>query len=323
MQNPQGRRQEPNWDSEPARSMKRARRWPMLREEDALTRRARRVGGKRAGYVVITYGAAPGSLNLHAQVRRHASTRYFPRMDALTDTCVAIVGAGRMGKALAAAMIGAELRLIGPLTRGRTTKINGADIVLICVPDAAIAEVARAIDLGPLIGHCSGASTLAPLAPHEAFSMHPLMTVTGDAMVSFAGAGCAVAGSTERARNVANALARRLRMRPFAVAEADRDIYHAAASMASNYLVTIEGAAERLGALAEVDRELLVPLVRAAVENWARLGARKALTGPIARGDHETASRQRAAVESRAPELVDLWDALSRATRALARDMGT
>ena len=151
--------------------------------------------------------------------------------------------------------------------------------------------------------------------------MHPLMTVTDGAAVSFAGAGCAVAGSTPRAREVATALARRLRMRPFTVADGDRDVYHAAASMASNYLVTIEGAAERLGAFAGVDREMLLPLVRAAVENWGRVGARKALTGPIVRGDRETASRQRAAVESRAPELLELWDALAAGTRELARDL--
>lgn len=231
-----------------------------------------------------------------------------------------------MGKALAAAMIGAELRVIGPISRGSASRLvtsadtDSAEVVLLCVPDGAIAAAARAIDPGPLVGHCSGSTSLAPLAPHEAFSMHPLMTVAGDVAVSFAGAGCAVAGSTERARAVATALARRLRMRPFAVAEADRDVYHAAASMASNYLVTIEGAAERLGALAGVDRDLLVPLVRAAVENWARLGARKAITGPIARGDVETAERQRAALAARAPELVDLWDSLARATRALAED---
>jgi len=169
-----------------------------------------------------------------------------------------------------------------------------------------------------MVGHCSGLSTLAPLAPHEAFSMHPLMTVAADAPVSFAGAGCAVAASTERAHDVAIALARRLRMIPFAVADADRDVYHAAASIASNYLVTIEGVAERLGALAGVERELLVPLVRTAVENWARLGARRALTGPIARGDTTTAARQRAAVAARAPELLGLWDALAGATATLA-----
>src|SRR5205085_3238920 len=101
--------------------------------------------------------------------------------------------------------------------------------------------------------------------------------------------------------------------------DADRDLYHAAASMASNYLVTIEGAAERLGRLSGVERELFVPLVRAAVENWARLGAQEALTGPIARGDARTASRQRVAVAARAPELLDLWDALAGATGALAK----
>ena len=150
--------------------------------------------------------------------------------------------------------------------------------------------------------------------------MHPLMTVAGDTFVSFAGAGCAVAGSTQPARDVAIALSRRLRMLPFEIADADRDVYHAAASMASNYLVTIEGAAERLGALAGVDRELFVPLVRAAVENWARVGARDALTGPIVRGDQATATRQRAAVAARAPELLGLWDALAEATVALAKD---
>lgn len=148
--------------------------------------------------------------------------------------------------------------------------------------------------------------------------MHPLMTVADGAPVSFAGAGCAVAGSTPRAREMAGWLASRLRMRPFTIADTDREIYHAAASMASNYLVTLESAAERLGAIAGVERDQLVPLVRAAVENWARLGARGALTGPIARGDAATATRQRAAVETRAPRLLPLWDALATATRALA-----
>ena len=150
--------------------------------------------------------------------------------------------------------------------------------------------------------------------------MHPLMTVAGGASVSFAGAGCAVAGSTERALSVSIALAEQLRMTPFSVTDADRPAYHAAASMASNYLVTLEGAAERLGKLAGVDRALFVPLVRTAVENWARLGAAKALTGPIARGDTATAERQRGAVAARAPELLPLWDALATATHALTRD---
>jgi len=135
---------------------------------------------------------------------------------------------------------------------------------------------------------------------------------------AFAGAGAAVAGSTPRALAIARALAARLGMRATTVADADRAAYHAAASIASNFLVTLEGAAERLAATAGVDRELLAPLVRAAVENWVRLGAEQALTGPIARGDEVTVARQRAAVAERAPDLVALFDALVDATRALA-----
>lgn len=239
-------------------------------------------------------------------------------MQSVPDPCVTIIGKGRLGRALALAFRGAELRVVGPLGRGADGA--GADAVLLCVPDSAIAAAAQAVRPGPLVGHCSGISTLEPLAPHEAFSFHPLMTVAegSRATFSFAGAGCAVAGSTPRARETATWLATRLRMRPFTVDEGARELYHAAASMASNYLVTLEGAAERLGAAAGVERELFVPLVRAAVENWARLGARAALTGPIARGDVATARRQRAAIEARAPTLLPLWDALATATRALA-----
>jgi predicted short-subunit dehydrogenase-like oxidoreductase (DUF2520 family) len=131
------------------------------------------------------------------------------------------------------------------------------------------------------------------------------------------GAGCAVDGSTPRALAAAEALAAALGMRATRVADEDRAAYHAAASIASNFLVTLEGAAERLAATAGVDRALLAPLVRAAVENWAARGAEDALTGPIARGDEQTVARQRAAVEERAPDLLPLFDALTDATRAL------
>ena len=100
--------------------------------------------------------------------------------------------------------------------------------------------------------------------------------------------------------------------------DADRAAYHAAASIASNFLVTVEAAAERLLATTGADRDLLVPLVRATVENWAALGPERALTGPIARGDAATVERQRAAVADRAPELLGLFDALADATRDLA-----
>jgi predicted short-subunit dehydrogenase-like oxidoreductase (DUF2520 family) len=106
------------------------------------------------------------------------------------------------------------------------------------------------------------------------------------------------------------------------VAAEDRAAYHAAASIASNFLLTLEAAAERLAATAGLDRALLVPLVRATVENWSAQGAQDALTGPIARGDELTLARQRAAVAARAPDLLALFDALADATRDLASATG-
>ncbi|MGZ8649943.1 MAG: DUF2520 domain-containing protein [Solirubrobacteraceae bacterium] len=191
--------------------------------------------------------------------------------------------------------------------------------MLLCVPDREIAAAAAAVAPGPLVGHCSGATGLAPLSPHEAFSLHPLMTVPANASAGvLSGAGCAVDGTTQRALEVAERLAAVLGMHATRIAEEDRVAYHAAASIASNFLVTLEAAAERLAATAGVDRALLAPLVRAAVEDWAERGAADALTGPIARGDEETVARQRAAVADRTPELLDLFDVLADATRAVA-----
>jgi len=149
-----------------------------------------------------------------------------------------------------------------------------------------------------LVGHASAATTLAALGTHEAFSLHPLMTVT-DAKTSFAGATAAIAGATPPALELAAALALALGMRPVQITDADRAAYHAAASIASNFLVTLEGVAERLARTAGLEREPLVALVQASVDNWARLGAERALTGPIARGDEATIARQRAAIALR------------------------
>lgn len=228
---------------------------------------------------------------------------------------LAIVGRGRVGIALAAALESAGYEIFGPLARGADGV--GADAVLLCVPDGEIARAAATVAPGPLVGHCSGATGLGELTPHEAFSLHPLMTVTADG-ADFAGAGAAIAGSTPRALALAAALAGALGMRAVEIADEHRAAYHAAASMASNFLVTLEAAAERIAAVAGVEREQLAPLVRATVENWARLGPEVALTGPVARGDEATVARQRAAVDEVAPDLVPLFDELVTTTRALA-----
>jgi predicted short-subunit dehydrogenase-like oxidoreductase (DUF2520 family) len=225
------------------------------------------------------------------------------------------VGQGRVGHALATALEGAGYDIVGPLGRGADGA--GADAVLLCVPDAEIEPAAAHIAPGLIVGHCSGATGLDPLTPHEAFSLHPLMTVTAEG-ADFNGAGAAIAGTTPQALALAEELAQALHMRPVEIAEGDRAAYHAAASIASNFLITLEAAAERLGAAVGLERDQLVPLVRATVENWARLGPERALTGPVARGDEATIARQRDAIAGAAPDLLALFDALVSATRELA-----
>ena len=220
-----------------------------------------------------------------------------------------------MGTAIVRSLRARGLTVSGPAARG--DRGADADIVLLAVPDAAIRDAARLITPGALVGHFSGATELSPLAPHEAFSLHPLTSVANEEH-DFHGGFAAIDGSTPRAEQTARDLAEMLGMRCFRVRDADRAAYHAAASMASNFLVTIEGAAEQLAKTAGVGREALVPLVRGAVENWAERGAYAALTGPIARGDEETVARQRHAVAERTPEHLSLFDALALATRNLA-----
>lgn len=237
------------------------------------------------------------------------------RAEARIPDRIAIVGAGRLGGALAAALAASGFDVEDPLRRGEPVRTD-ADAVLLCVGDAQIAAAAAAIAPGPLVGHCSASTTLAALAPHEAFSLHPLMTVP-DSGATFAGATAAIAGTTDRALRTAGALARRLGMQPVQIDDADRAAYHAAASIASNFLVVVEDLAERLARTAGLDREPLVALVQAAVANWATLGP-GALTGPVVRGDDATVVRQRAAVGERAPQDLALFDALVDGARRLA-----
>ncbi|NLP84519.1 DUF2520 domain-containing protein [Microbacterium sp. CFH 90308] len=235
------------------------------------------------------------------------------------DGPIAVIGAGRVGGAVAAALRAAGAEVNGPLGRGATAP--DAAVVLLAVPDAEIRAAAAALAPGSLVGHFSGATSLEPLAPHEAFSIHPLLAITGPE-ASFLGVPAAIAGSTPHAATAAEALATTLGMHPFRVEEADRAAYHAAASIASNFLVTLEAFAEDLAATAGVDRDALVPLVRATVQNWSDHGPARALTGPITRGDDGTVARQRTAVAERLPERLALFDALTDATRALAGRRG-
>lgn len=233
----------------------------------------------------------------------------------------AIVGAGRLGSAIAGALHAAGIAITGPHGRGYPGRAEDGTpdaVVLLCVPDDAITEAASWVVPGPLLGHCSGVSTLDVLGDREGFSVHPLLTVTGPG-TSFRDAWAAVAGTTARAIDVAEQLARALGLQSVRVADADRAAYHAAASIAANFLVTLESAAAQLLATAGLDRAVLLPLARAALENWGSLGP-AALTGPVARGDVGTVDRHRAVVRARTPQHAELFEVLVAATERLVVD---
>jgi predicted short-subunit dehydrogenase-like oxidoreductase (DUF2520 family) len=237
---------------------------------------------------------------------------------------VGVVGSGRLGTALAAALREAGVEVDGPAGRGEVPR--GCEAIVLCVPDGEIPGAAATVaGAAPLVGHTSGATRLAALegAGGAAFGLHPLQTFpSGSTPEVFRGAGCAVAGTTPEALGFAVRLAELLGMTPFEIDDEGRAAYHAAASVASNFTVTLLAAAERIAAGAGLApheaRALLAPLVRRTVESVAELDPERALTGPIARGDHGTVEAQRRALEEAAPELLDLFDELVRHTRALA-----
>lgn len=241
---------------------------------------------------------------------------------------VAIVGPGRLGSALARGLRTAGAIVEGPLGRGE--RIRRSDLTVLCVPDSEIGSAAAAVaGSAPFVGHTSGATTLAALEPvaargGETFGLHPLATFPGGAgdAERFAGSACAITGSSVSALAAAGSLARVVGMEPFEIRDEDRAAYHAAASIASNLLVTVEAAAEAVAAGAGLTpsaiRSALGPLVRTTVENWLELGPAAALTGPVARGDEATVAAQREAVGQVAPSLLALFDALVERTRALA-----
>ena len=228
---------------------------------------------------------------------------------------IAIIGPGKLGTALAGALAEAGIAVTGP--HGRGFSGDGSPVAILCVPDSAIPEAGGLVGEGVLLGHCSGASPLATLGDRPAFGLHPLMTFPGG-KVELEGAWCAVSGTGPEELETAGRLARAVGMRPFELEEENRAAYHAAASIASNFFVTLGAQAERLAATAGVPPQALAPLVGASVANWMEVGAERALTGPIARGDEETVSRQRAAIEAGAPELLALFDAMAERTRDLA-----
>lgn len=219
---------------------------------------------------------------------------------------VRVVGTGRAGGAITARLMERGLRV----QTGREA-LADAELVLLAVPDAAIAEVAQRVPMGPWVAHVSGATPLAALEPHtRRFSVHPLQTLSRErGAEQLDGAWAAVTAETDEAAAAGRWLAETLGLRHFPLADADKPLYHAGAAMASNFLVTLYRAAARLLEETDAPPEALVPLMTRTIENGF------ALTGPIARGDWSTVDAHLRALEERAPDLVPLYRELAEATR--------
>jgi predicted short-subunit dehydrogenase-like oxidoreductase (DUF2520 family) len=196
---------------------------------------------------------------------------------------------------------------------GRELDCADAELVLLCVPDRVIAEVAAAIPTGPWVAHTSGACRLDALAPHtRRFSLHPLQTFTLDrGPEQLDGAWAAVSGESEEALGAARELAEFLGLKNFELDDEARPLYHAAAHFASAFLVTLHDVAAELMEAAGAPAEALEPLMLRTVENGFDH------TGPLVRGDWETIDRHAEAIGARRPQLLALYRALAETEAAL------
>jgi predicted short-subunit dehydrogenase-like oxidoreductase (DUF2520 family) len=264
---------------------------------------------------------------------------------------VGVVGTGRVGAVLGAALARAGHRVVAAYavsvaSRQRAHALlpdvplvtphevfDASDLVVLAVPDDALPALVNglvatgSVRTGQIIVHTSGrfgtdvleSATRAGALP---LALHPAMTFTGTAVDLERLAG-AVFGVTapEPLWPVAEALVVEMGSEPVRIAEADRTLYHAALAHGSNHLVTLVNDTMDLlreAGVTEPDRTL-APLLSAALDNVLRQGD-AALTGPVARGDAGTVERHVAAIETVAPEAVAAYVALARrtATRALA-----
>jgi predicted short-subunit dehydrogenase-like oxidoreductase (DUF2520 family) len=252
---------------------------------------------------------------------------------------VAVVGAGRVGCAVGRALAHHSHRLVAasvarqdsakrvldalgpvPLMEPQDAAL-AASVVLIAVPDDVLAETARRVATGLCEGavviHTSGIAGTDVLAPcgRNVAAIHPAQTIP-EPTTDLAGVFFGVT-SPDHMAGWAAWFVGELAGVPIAIPEADRALYHAALSMASNFTVALAGdAADLLG-----NREALGPLLRQTVDNVMRLGGDEALTGPIVRGDAGTVRKHLAALDDKAPHLVEAYvanarRALDRATRS-------
>ena len=264
---------------------------------------------------------------------------------------IAIVGRGRVGGGLGLAWSAAGIpvsllaRAPGDSSLPLTTiagesawapAVRAAAVVVVAVPDDAITDAARvlaglgAVSARHTVLHTAGLPDREALNPLQASgaalgSLHPLMAVPRpeSAPALLRGAVAGIEGDP-RAVDAARRLAEVIGMEPVEIPSSAKAAYHAAAAMVSNFTVAVYGAAVRLaeqgGVESAVAERIYLPLLRGTVENVAAMGATRALTGAIRRGDERTVARHLAAVGT--GDLRRLYLELGWATLALAREAG-
>jgi predicted short-subunit dehydrogenase-like oxidoreductase (DUF2520 family) len=264
---------------------------------------------------------------------------------------IGILGLGRLGSLLARALsqAGQEVVMVWsrdadraramarslPRCRSRAiaqSAVDGADLIFIATPDDVIEPFASSLEWwrGQSVVHCSGAlgrEVLAPAAEIGASTgaFHPLQSITrASTPASLRGISITIEATGLMKERLCD-IARSLGAFPLILAPESRARYHAGASMASNYLVSLASCAVELLESAGLTREqaltALVPLMRGAVDNIDALGLPGALTGPISRGDGRTVARHQRALEE-FPEIGEVYQALGRRTLALASEGG-
>jgi len=229
-----------------------------------------------------------------------------------------VIGAGRAGSSLARALEARGWEVVGLLGRGDDFEdaARSVDWLVIGTPDAAIAEVARAVSPvgGTLVVHLAGSLGPDALAPHpRRAALHPLVSLPDSrrgAERLAARAWFAIAGDDGVRQAVTD-----LRGRAFVVQDEHRAAYHAAACIASNHLVALMGQVERIAGSTGVPLEAYLDLARHTLENVAALGPASALTGPVARGDLATVARH---LQALPPEERDAYRAMVEQARRLA-----
>jgi len=266
---------------------------------------------------------------------------------------VGVVGAGRVGAALGAALARAgheivaasgvsqqsiaraERLLPGVPLLPADEVVAESEFVLLAVPDDVLRPLVSGLAStdtwrgGQVVAHTSGAQGIGVLDPAAArgvlaLALHPVMTFTGrpEDLDRLLGATFGVTAPDDM-RLVAESLVVEMGGEPVWVPESARPLYHASLTIASNHLVTLVNDALGLLAGAGVDEpaRLAAPLLSASLDNVLRLGD-AALTGPVVRGDVATIAAHVATLTREAPEVLPSYRAMARRTAERARDSG-